>query len=882
MIKYSDLVVLTRIFVGKSCNLYLFDPELKCEFDLEEEKDGGEEAPKVLVNLGGEIERFKTHSLEEFDFIFDFSNKISQGSFKHHDLNFIQAPNGTVRWVFDKKDRKANFLRFYTNGTLRSKIIRAGIKLAVSMKLSKWVSQSFQLLRKQDYYFETYCQEINYDSFSVFTGTPGLFRKPIVQLIQAKKDCHYLKLAISASSKKCIERELYHLKTLELKDYNQFSIPTIHHSSSAYGMLTEAIAPSKHGSVKELNDSGLNAIIELMNKNMNHQKLSYSSFFQQITEHLFFLENHPNESTTKLLDQLRLVKDSIQANTYLYLSKAHGDLTPWNMARNENGLIIYDWEMSMNDAPLLYDVFHFIYQNEGLVKRKDSSSIKDSIQRLIQRESLAGFISKYEIDVRLNHQLYVLHALLSCLVKVNVQGVATADQEKMIANWSDALDLQFKNNLSHNFRYEFLEDLQQFLVSRRYAALKFMEKDFQSLPLSSDLDLLIDSSELDVLVNFIEKDARVKDVKVLKKSYMWVLGVHFLDEGFLNLDLIFDFIRKGQRYMDADAVLKYSQEVNGIMRPSLWDDIEYVQMFYTLNESEIPTKYTHLFLERLSHLDLERAYVEMINANHQLHLDTVEQAFQYSRSKKQAFSKFCARYNDDRRAKLKLYWSYVKDCSVEIKRRPGFIVTFSGVDGAGKTTIIQEVTSILGKKYRKEVVYLRHRPGLLPIISTLKYGSRENAEKKTTERLPRTGSNKSILSSIFRFAYYYTDYMIGQVYVYFRYIIRGKVVIYDRYYFDFINDSVRSNIRLNRRFIKALYRFIYKPKFNFYLYEEAEVILQRKKELDLAQIKELNGKYFSLFNEFSRKISSGKYLKIRNRQKNATVNYIIHQLKEAA
>jgi hypothetical protein len=107
-------------------------------------------------------------------------------------------------------------------------------------------------------------------------------------------------------------------------------------------MLTEAIAPSKHGSVKELNDSELNAIIELMNKNMNHQKLSYSSFFQQITEHLFFLENHPNESTTntKLLNQLRLVKDSIQANTYLYLSKAHGDLTPWNMARNENGLII--------------------------------------------------------------------------------------------------------------------------------------------------------------------------------------------------------------------------------------------------------------------------------------------------------------------------------------------------------------------------------------------------------------------------------------------------------------------------------------------------------------------------------------------------------------
>ena len=43
----------------------------------------------------------------------------------------------------------------------------------------------------------------------------------------------------------------------------------------------------------------------------------------------------------------------------------------------------------------------------------------------------------------------------------------------------------------------------------------------------------------------------------------------------------------------------------------------------------------------------------------------------------------------------------------------GFIVTFSGVDGAGKTTIIENVKEILEKKYRKRVVVLRHRKRII-------------------------------------------------------------------------------------------------------------------------------------------------------------------------
>ena len=45
-------------------------------------------------------------------------------------------------------------------------------------------------------------------------------------------------------------------------------------------------------------------------------------------------------------------------------------------------------------------------------------------------------------------------------------------------------------------------------------------------------------------------------------------------------------------------------------------------------------------------------------------------------------------------------------------------------------------------------------------------------------------------------------------------------MLYDRYYFDFINDGRRSNINLPARFTQALYAFDNKPKLNLFLYAD--------------------------------------------------------------
>ena len=205
------------------------------------------------------------------------------------------------------------------------------------------------------------------------------------------------------------------------------------------------------------------------------------------------------------------------------------------------------------------------------------------------------------------------------------------------------------------------------------------------------------------------------------------------------------------------------------------------------------------------------------------------------------------------------------------------IITFSGVDGAGKTTILREFSEILKNNYNKNVKELRHRPSILPILSAVKYG-KEKASEKTTQVLPRSGTNKSTISSLIRFFYYLLDYIFGQWFIYYKYTRKNVIVIYDRYYFDFIVDSKRTNIVLNKKFVSFFYRFIFKPDINIFLYAPSDVILKRKQEMDKGSIERLTNDYLNLFLEFN-SMYKPNYNSIENIDKEETVSIITELFK---
>jgi hypothetical protein len=78
-------------------------------------------------------------------------------------------------------------------------------------------------------------------------------------------------------------------------------------------------------------------------------------------------------------------------------------------------------------------------------------------------------------------------------------------------------------------------------------------------------------------------------------------------------------------------------------------------------------------------------------------------------------------------------------------------------------------------------------------------------------------------------------------------------VVYDRYYFDFIIDPKRTNLRINQNIAKFFYSVVFKPNLNVLLYAPSDAILKRKQELTKETIETLTTNYRNLFEELKKK-----------------------------
>jgi len=392
--------------------------------------------------------------------------------------------------------------------------------------------------------------------------------------------------------------------------------------------------------------------------------------------------------------------------------------------------------------------------------------------------------------------------------------------------------------------------------------MKFPEARPETLGEYSDIDICIGSKDAHEVMEYLKRHSLVKKHYMNPRSNM--LSAHFVlnDDSLLSIDFIWQLKRKSLQMLDLDEVLANARlNAFGVKKMDNQNEARYVGLFYGLNKSEVPERYRAMGLSLSPHKNELDARLSEYFKGIELSPNCLEK-------------QLAAQPSNQGFPKIKNQIRYFMDVIRESLNNRGLVVTFSGVDGAGKSTIIENVKNELEKKLRKRVVVIRHRPSVLPILSVWTKGS-QKAQSDVVASLPRQGQNKSKLSSFLRFSYYYTDYLFGQFYVWMRYTSRGYVVLYDRYYFDFINDGKRSNIELPKSLTKFGYRFLMKPDLNFFLYADAQTILARKKELDSATIESLTKEYKSLFEELSH--SKNAYFCIENIELKQTLDFIIRK-----
>ncbi len=428
-------------------------------------------------------------------------------------------------------------------------------------------------------------------------------------------------------------------------------------------------------------------------------------------------------------------------------------------------------------------------------------------------------------------------------------------------------------------RSAFVRRLLQALSEGRYALLKFTSASLDEIEPSSDVDVLVERERVDALLRWMQKDPAVERLRPLRRSFMVMVRVFLRDGGYVQIDLIHAFARKSLQYLDAAAMLAGVRPSpgEGLSIPSLQEDFAYPFLFSLLNRASLPQKHRRHFdgLDPAGRAKL----LEGLNRTYGLEATSLSDLFTYSPARRRKVLRALrARPENRMLRRARRFVEYARDT---VSRERGLVITFSGVDGGGKSTVLEAVRAELEQRYRQTVRVLRHRPSLLPILSAFVHG-KKGAEERSTSKLPRTGTNRSTAGSLLRFSYYLLDYGIGQFVVYLRHTSRGEVVLYDRYYFDFIVDPRRTNLQLEAGFTRFFYRFLLEPDLNFLLVAAPDVILARKSELPRDVIEELTRGYQGLFERLrgSSRGDGNRYHTIENVDLGATTRRIQQVIRE--
>lgn len=176
-----------------------------------------------------------------------------------------------------------------------------------------------------------------------------------------------------------------------------------------------------------------------------------------------------------------------------------------------------------------------------------------------------------------------------------------------------------------------------------------------------------------------------------------------------------------------------------------------------------------------------------------------------------------------------------------VRSNTGFSIGFTGPDGSGKTTVIDQILERLAPVFRTAHKYYHFRPALFGNLGEVAHSAGLKKEVDRDYSNPHRGEKTGALSSFARLLYYSLDYIVGY-FVKVKSVIRiTRVVIFDRYYTDIICDSRRSRIYLNYKFLYWFGKlFIPSLNYNILLTARSETILARKRELDEEGIRCIN------------------------------------------
>ena len=190
-----------------------------------------------------------------------------------------------------------------------------------------------------------------------------------------------------------------------------------------------------------------------------------------------------------------------------------------------------------------------------------------------------------------------------------------------------------------------------------------------------------------------------------------------------------------------------------------------------------------------------------------------------------------------------------------MRKKVNNLITFSGLDGSGKTTIIKQILLRLNTKEKVCVSYTVYfdisiYAILRKIRNRIKYDNGDN-KKPVQNSIGQQNKLLKVLLIIFRNKYVkliviYIDAFIAWLYFLYYCYLKNKILIIDRFYYDFLIDIGLEGININKHY-KYLSKIYPRPHIPIYLDINPTEAWNRKHEYNLNYLKKKKEYYDNIF-----------------------------------
>ena len=402
--------------------------------------------------------------------------------------------------------------------------------------------------------------------------------------------------------------------------------------------------------------------------------------------------------------------------------------------------------------------------------------------------------------------------------------------------------------------------LKELFASFEYQTIRYVvERNWEQLPAriryGGDLDLIIESDRFEQAIELLQTSARNHHITIIEDfngvSWHQIRLAKYDSESecffFLQIDLHRQILWKGVPLFNTEMLLANRHRID--------------RGFFVLDEVDnlMLSWFTRLLYHGHGKKNRDQDLLDLADEQQERILEFLSESFGSKQAEWIVEKLKAGKIEDIEERSSRLRAALLKRACTEAKAaadtignlRKGLLWRFSnpgygrtilimGPDGCGKSTIATEVFNVLSKLYLTGPPRRFHlRPSLLPPLARLRHPFKKaGLNSEDIDILPHSAPPSGRMLSLFRLLYYFSDYLAGHygiVAPHARW--KRSLVIFERYYYDFIVDPLRARIALPAWISKSLLAVVPKPDLAILLDCPAEIIYKRKQEL---QVDELN------------------------------------------